>query len=109
RNQWTIKQGSERANANVFSDRPEREDSVALTVPGDQRDRIGHFEPGKSTGCRGKHREQQLSLAMTGESGQPNNLALMGNQFDAVAPGLGTGSNTNRGSPARRGVFLRRS
>ena len=43
---------------------------------------------------------------MTGETCQPNDLALMGNEFDAVAPHLGTGSNTDRGGPTRRGMLL---
>ena len=65
------------ANTDVFGDRPKREYAVTLTVSGDQRDGIGHLEPGKAAGRTAKDGQQQLRLSMTRETGQPDNFALM--------------------------------
>ena len=46
---------------------------------------------------------------MTGKTGEPDNLALVGNEFDAISLGRGACPNADRGRPARHGGFRHRS
>ena len=85
RNQRTSAKRGNRANADIFGDRPERKNPVALAVSGNQGDRISDLEPGQTSRCPTKNREQQFRLSMTGETGQSDDFALMRHQFDAVA------------------------
>ena len=97
-------QRRDRADADVLGDRPERKDPVGLAVAGDERDRCGHLDARRAPAGAVEDAEEQLRLAVTGEPGEADDLALMGDELGTVALARGPGADADR--RARRGHGL---
>jgi hypothetical protein len=76
-----------------------------LPVPGDERHRIGHLNAREAPACSFEDGQQKLRLAVTGKTGEPNDLTLMRDQFNTITLLRWACANAERSCPSRNGFF----
>ena len=85
RNQKSIAQAGDRADADILGDRPQRKDAVRLAVAGNQRHRRGNLDAAACARVAASNIcKKQPRLAMSGQAGQADDLALMRDEFGTV-------------------------
>ena len=84
RDKQTLAQSRERADADVFRDRPIGKDSVRLAVARNQRHRRAHCDSRLVATRRAEDGEEQVGLTVPGQPGETDDLPFVGDQLHAV-------------------------